>query len=230
MSIAENLEQVRAEVSEAAQRSGRTADDVTLIAVSKTWPVEIIEEAVAAGHRVFGENKVQEVVEKVPAMRGDLDWHLIGHLQKNKTRKVLPFCGMIETLDSLALAQQVNRIAGELALRPRVLLQVNVSEDEAKFGFSESEIRESLDKIRACENLQVEGLMRIPAFREDPEEVRPDFAKLRELRDSLAAESGLALAHLSMGMSHDFPVAIGEGATYVRVGSSIFGQRNYSKK
>lgn len=230
MSIAENLEEVRSTIAEAEKHSGRSPRAVTLVAVSKTWPVETIEEAVAAGQRIFGENKVQEVLAKVPAMQDDLRWHLIGHLQKNKTRKILPLCSLIESVDSIELARQSDRIAGELELQASVLIQVNVSEDEAKFGFSIEETRGQWAELLELPNLKIRGLMTVPAFDADPEKVRPDFAKLRELRDSLEEEFGSKLPELSMGMSHDFPVAIEEGATLVRVGSSIFGQRDYGNK
>lgn len=232
MSIADNLKEVQARVAEAAQASGRDAASVTLVAVSKTWPVEVIQEAVAAGQRVFGENKVQEILAKAPAMGADLAgpdlaWHLIGHLQKNKIRKVLPFCSCIHSLDSLALAEQVDRIAGESGRRVPVLMQVNVSEDEAKFGFSAETVRRGFGELLGLEHLEIGGLMTVPAYDPDPEAVRPDFARLREVRDALAQEFGRALPELSMGMSHDFAVAIEEGATLVRVGSSIFGKRDY---
>ncbi|MDF1826017.1 MAG: YggS family pyridoxal phosphate-dependent enzyme [Verrucomicrobiales bacterium] len=227
MSIAENLERVRAEVAGASLKSGRSPDAVTLIAVSKTWPVEVIEQAVAAGQKIFGENKVQELLAKVPAMADDMEWHLIGHLQKNKTRKVLPLCSSVHTVDSVELAQQMNRIAGELELKPSVLVQVNVSGDEAKFGFPAAGVREVWESLLELDQLKIEGLMTVPAFNSDPEAVRPDFARLRDIRDSLVEEFGRKLPELSMGMSHDFVVAIEEGATLVRVGSSIFGKRDY---
>ena len=227
MSIQKNLDTVRGEIREAEQASGRPEGSVTLVAVSKTWPVAVIEEAVAAGQRIFGENKVQEIVAKVPAMRDDLQWHLIGHLQKNKTRKVLPLCSLIESIDSIELAQQADRIAGEMEVRPSVLIQVNVSEDGAKFGFSIDEVWRHWSSLLALKNLTVKGLMTVPAFQPDPELVRPDFAKLRELRGALADEFGEEIPELSMGMSHDYRVAIEEGATLVRVGSSIFGKRDY---
>lgn len=228
MSIAENLERVRAQISEAAKKAGRSIGEVTLVAVSKTWPVENIAEAVNAGQFVFGENKVQELLEKVPKMPSELDWHLIGHLQSNKTRKVLPLCAMIHSVDSVKLAQQIDRIAGELELRPKVLLQVNVANDDAKFGFPVGMVKEEIEGLLELENVSIEGLMTVPAYEEDPEDVRPFFARLRVLRDEIEGVSGKRLPVLSMGMSHDFVVAIEEGATHVRVGSSIFGARDYS--
>jgi len=228
MSVAENLERVRSRIADAAKNSGRPEDDVTLVAVSKTWPVEPIRDVFDAGQRVFGENKVQEILEKVDPLPDEIDWHLIGHLQKNKTRKVLPHCACIHSVDSPGLAEQIGRIAGELGLVPRILIQVNVASDDAKFGFPVGVVRERFADILAIENLEVAGLMTVPSYDADPEKVRPFFAKLRELRDGLASEHGVALSELSMGMSHDFEVAIEEGATLVRVGSAIFGERNYA--
>ncbi|MDF1657032.1 MAG: YggS family pyridoxal phosphate-dependent enzyme [Verrucomicrobiales bacterium] len=227
MSIQENLEAVHSRIADAEKVSGREPGSATLVAVSKTWPVEVIQEAVAAGQKVFGENKVQEILAKVPAMVDDLEWHLIGHLQKNKTRKILPLCASIHSLDSIELAQQMNRIAGELEMKAKVLVQVNVSGDEAKFGFSPEAAREHWESLLGLEHLKIGGLMTVPAFNPDPEVVRPDFARLRELRDALVVEFGATLPELSMGMSHDFAVAIEEGASLVRVGSSIFGKRDY---
>ena len=229
-SIAENLEIVRARIAAAAERSGRTSNEVTLVAVSKTFPAGIVEEAVAAGQTVFGENKVQEGIAKVPALPNHLEWHLIGHLQKNKIRKALPLFGWIETIDSLGRARDIDRIAGELKLCPSVLLQVNISQDNAKFGLSVDQVQDNLNEMLQLENLKIRGLMTIPQFEPDPEDSREYFSALRELRDRLAAGAGADLPDLSMGMSHDFEVAIEEGATFVRVGSSIFGQRNVGNR
>jgi pyridoxal phosphate enzyme (YggS family) len=216
MSIAENLKIVQA-----------AAAPATLVAVSKTWPADYIQEAYDAGQRIFGENKVQEILEKARVLPQDIEWHLIGHLQKNKIRKVIPHCAMIHSADSLALAGQISRIAGELEIVSSILLQVNISDDDAKFGFTSDKLREAFDELKALPHLQIDGLMTVPKFDADPEQVRPAFAALRELRDELASEHDLALPHLSMGMSHDAKVAVEEGATLVRVGSSIFGKRDY---
>jgi len=202
---------------------------VTLVAVSKTWPAAVVREAVDAGQRVFGENKVQELLGKAPELPDDLEWHLIGHLQKNKARKVVSVAAATVRLDSVDLAQRLDRIAGEEGLEPRVFVQVNVSGDDAKFGFAPDELAPALEEMLPLEHLRIEGLMTVPAYDPDPERVRPHFARLRELRDELAERLGRPLPGLSMGMSHDFPVAIEEGATLVRVGSSIFGQRDYSQ-
>lgn len=227
MSIANNLKSVLQQIETAAKKSGRDPKNVQLVAVSKTWPVEFIQEAVDAGQIIFGENKVQELLNKIPQMSEKIQWHLIGHLQKNKIRKVLPLCTCIHSIDSLTLAQRVDRISGELNLNRDILLQVNVSDDSAKFGFSLDEIREQFAELLKLEHLQINGLMTVPAFDPDPEKTRPHFAHLRKLRDELAAEFDHPLPHLSMGMSHDFETAIEEGATLVRVGSSIFGKRTY---
>lgn len=229
MSIGRNLEEVKRAVRKAAESAGRDPSGVRLVAVSKTWPAERISEAVAAGQVIFGENKAQELLEKVPRLPARLEWHLIGTLQKNKVRKVLPHCAMIHSIDSLSLAERVDRIAGEEGLQPRILLQVNVAGDEAKSGFSVREIREQFARIQELRRVRVEGFMTVPPYSDDLEEVRLHFARLRDLRDELADQSGSALAELSMGMSHDFRVAIEEGATLVRVGSSIFGKRDYTR-
>ncbi|MEM9281097.1 MAG: YggS family pyridoxal phosphate-dependent enzyme [Verrucomicrobiota bacterium] len=226
--IGANLASIQSRISAAATRAGRSSDEITLIAVSKTWPIEVIERAAAAGQLVFGENKVQEVTVKSPAMSEALEWHFIGHLQKNKVRKVLECCPWIHSIDSLELAERVDRIAADRGVRPKGLLQVNVAGDEAKFGLSMEEARALIPAMMALPQLELCGLMTVPEFDPDPEKTRPHFARLRELRDSLASEFGVAFPELSMGMSHDFEVAIEEGATFVRVGSSIFGQRDYA--
>lgn len=223
--IAENFEAVRQRIATACERSGRSADSVSLLAVSKTFPAETVRAAVEAGQILFGENRVQEAVGKIPQLPEKLEWHLIGHLQKNKIRKALPLFPVIHSIDSLELAQQVDRIAGELGLFPKVYLQVNIADDSAKFGFSESQIAEQLDTLLDLERLEIQGLMTIPAFTPEAEDGRRFFLGLRELRDQLEASAGIPLPGLSMGMSHDFEVAIEEGATIVRVGSSLFGKR-----
>lgn len=224
MSIAENLAEVRSRIA-AAGRAGRATDDVTLVAVSKTFSAEVVREAVAAGQTVFGENKVQEGLVKIPELPDRLEWHLIGHLQSNKIRKALAVFPWIETVDSLERAEQIERVADEEGLFPKALLQVNVADDSAKFGFSVEAARRDLDALLELERVEIRGLMTIPAFDPDPEKSRPHFAALRELRDELAAAAGIPLPDLSMGMSHDYEVAVEEGATFVRVGSAIFGER-----
>jgi pyridoxal phosphate enzyme (YggS family) len=224
-SIAENLQAIRHRVHEAAVRSGRAAESVELLAVSKTHPVETIQQAVEAGQLRFGENRVQEILLKQPQLPGKLQWHLIGPLQSNKVRKILPCVEMIHAVDSLDIARDINRIAGELGLHPRVLIEINLATESTKHGFNVTQIREQLESLYALDRHYIQGVMCIPPFDPVPEKTRPYFAKLRELRDDLEKLGGAPLPQLSMGMSHDFETAIEEGSTIVRVGSAIFGSR-----
>lgn len=219
-SIAERLADIRAQISAAAVAAGRDPAEVYLCAVSKTFPATAVQEALAAGQTLFGENRVQEALEKIPLVTG-ARWHLIGHLQSNKVRKILPLVEMIHSVDSAALARDISRIAVDLGLRRRVLLQVNVASDDAKFGFTVADVRAVLPELLALPGIEIAGLMTIPPQEGDP---RPHFAALRRLREELATPAH-PLAELSMGMSGDFPDAIAEGATIVRVGSAIFGGR-----
>lgn len=223
--LAERLHEIRHRVAAAAVRSGRTAEDVELLAVSKTFPPELIAEAAQAGQRLFGESRAQECLEKIPALSPRLRWHFIGHLQSNKVRKVLPLCEAFHSVDSTALALDFERIAGEEGCRPQIYLQVNVAGDDRKFGFTAESVRREIEPLLALKRVAVVGLMTIPPLVEDPELSRIHFAALRKLRDRLADDSGTPLPGLSMGMSGDYETAIGEGATIVRVGSVIFGAR-----
>jgi len=223
--LAERLEAIHSRIADACARAGRKADEVELVAVSKTHPAEAVREAYDAGQIVFGENRVQELVAKSPLLPSAVRWHLIGHLQKNKIRKVLPLCELIHGVDSLELAVEMDRIAAECGLFPKVLLEVNVSGEGTKFGFVPEVLASQLEQLLVLPRLQVEGLMTIAPFVEKAEEARPFFANLRALRDKLASVGGAPLPVLSMGMSGDFEVAIEEGATLVRVGSAIFGSR-----
>lgn len=223
--IAANLASVRERVEEAALRSGRDRDSVELLVVSKTWPAEIVGEVVDAGQRVLGENKVQEAEAKIPLLSSSLSWHLIGSLQRNKVRKALPLFDVLHGITSLKLAEAVNRVSQELGLHPKGYLQVNIGEEESKSGFTLDEIRSSLKELLLLERLDLMGLMMIPPIETEPEKSRQWFVKLRELRDELQEQEGVPLPGLSMGMSSDFEMAIEEGSTIVRVGSSIFGPR-----
>jgi len=220
--IGTNLEIVREQIAVAAARSGRSVD---LLVVSKTWPAEVVRGAVEAGQRLFGENRLQEGEEKIPALPDGLEWHFIGGLQRNKVRKVLPLFSVVHSLSSMKLVRHADRIAGELGLKPKVFLEVNIGGEENKHGFSPDEIRENIEGVLGLGNMSLQGLMCIPPRVENPEEARPWFAKVRELREELEACGGIELPGLSMGMSGDFEVAIEEGATIVRVGSAIFGPR-----
>lgn len=225
MTLAERLQEIGERLNGAAQKAGRRPDEVELMAVSKTFPVEAVQEAVEAGQTLFGENRVQEVLSKIPALPGNLRWHLIGHLQSNKVRKILPHIEAIQSIDSLDLARHVNRIAGELQLTAKVYLEVNIGDEASKHGFAPAELQAQMEQLVELDRLTIQGLMGIPPFEPDPESTRPSFSALRELRDDLHVRSGLPLSGLSMGMSHDFEIAIQEGSTLVRVGSAIFGAR-----
>jgi pyridoxal phosphate enzyme (YggS family) len=223
--IPDNLAKVRRAISEAERAAGRPDGSVQLVAVTKTHSVDVIQEAIDAGHLIFGENRVQEARAKIPELSSRVQWHLIGHLQSNKVRVALPLFQLVHGVDSVELLADIDRIAAELGLFPRVLLQVNVAGEASKFGFSPAKLVEQVETIAACERANIEGLMTIPPLAPSAEHSRPYFVALRELRDRLARESGFALPELSMGMSGDYRVAIAEGATIVRVGTAIFGER-----
>ncbi|MFO1485693.1 MAG: YggS family pyridoxal phosphate-dependent enzyme [Verrucomicrobiaceae bacterium] len=223
--IHDRLQAIHEGIAAAATRAGRDPASIELLAVSKTFPVEVIREAMDAGQLLFGENKVQELLAKVPQLPAKLQWHLIGHLQSNKVRKVLPQVKFIHSIDSLDLARDVDRIAAELGLYPKVYLEINLAAEGSKHGFSPEKVRSSLEDLYSLRRLEIQGLMCIPPFDAEASKSRPYFVQLRELRDELEKIGGGPLPLLSMGMSHDFEIAIEEGATIVRVGSAIFGDR-----
>ncbi len=225
-SVAERLEAIVSAVTAAAQRAGRTAADIELVAVSKTHPPEAVMEALHAGQVLFGESRVQEARAKIPLVSGRARWHFIGHLQRNKIRQALPLFELFHGVDSLETARDIQRIATEESQRPTVLLEVKLSEESQKFGFTPDQLREQMEELLALDRLTIGGLMCIPPPQPKAEEMRPFFAKLRELRDRLQTECRVGLPQLSMGMSSDFPIAIEEGATLVRVGTAIFGDRS----
>ena len=225
MFVAENLERVRGQITQAAAKAGRSANDVELVAITKTHPAEKVREAVEAGHTLFGESRVQEARAKIPELPSNLRWHFVGHLQKNKIRHALPLFELFHGVDSLALAQEINRIAAEEGMHPRILLEINVAEEGSKFGFKPESLRAEMESLLTLPRLSIEGLMCIPPLADEAEASRKYFVQLRELRDSLEKEFDLTLPHLSMGMTNDFPVAVEEGATLVRVGTAIFGER-----
>jgi hypothetical protein len=216
MSIESNIRELEKRLARAAERSGRSPDEITLVAVTKTVPPQLIQEAFQVGIRHFGENRLQEAKEKIPQL-GDLQphptWHLVGHLQTNKVKAAVEIFDLIESVDSVRLAELLNsRIQGKLP----ILLQVNVADEASKFGFAPAELPSALARINQLTNLEVKGLMTIAPLVDHPEEVRPIFRELRQLRDALGLE------HLSMGMTDDFEVAVDEGATIVRIGRAIF--------
>lgn len=225
--LSDRLQAIRDRIAAAAQRCGRDPASIELLAVSKTFPVEAIREAMDAEQLLFGENKVQEILAKAPLLPANLHWHLIGHLQSNKVRKVLPHVKAIHSIGSLDLARDVDRIAGELGLFPQVYIEVNLAAESSKHGFSAEQLRASLEALYALKRLEIQGLMCIPPFDDDAEKSRSYFVQLRTLRDEIEQRGGAPLPRLSMGMSHDFDIAIEEGATIVRVGSAIFGGRTY---
>jgi pyridoxal phosphate enzyme (YggS family) len=229
-SIAENLERVREQIAQAATKSGRSVDDVDLVAISKTHEAAKVREAVEASQILFGESRIQEARVKIPELPSNLHWHFVGHLQKNKIRHALPLFELIHGIDSLALAQDMNRISEEEGLHPRVLLEVNVAGEGSKFGFEPEKLRAEMESLLAFSRLSILGLMCIPPIADEAEASRKYFVKLRGLRDSLQTEFRVDLAQLSMGMTQDYAVAVEEGATLVRVGTAIFGERTKPKR
>ena len=224
--IAERLESVEHRIQEACRACGRAREDVRLVAVSKKKEAALIAEALEAGQMVFGENRVQEVMAKQPELPSAIQWHLIGHLQSNKVRAAL-HCEFdcIHSVDSEKLLRALNREAAGQGRVQTVFLQVNVSGEGSKFGIQPAELELLLEASTTLHHVDIQGLMTLPPFAEDPEKAAPHFARLRRLRDEAAARTGFALPELSMGMSHDLEVAVREGATLVRVGTDIFGAR-----
>jgi pyridoxal phosphate enzyme (YggS family) len=223
--IAANLERVASQIAAAAAKSGRSPNEIELIAVSKTHPAEKVQAAVEAGQTLFGESRVQEARAKIPLLPSRLRWHFIGHLQKNKIRHALPLFELFHSVDSLTLAENMQRLADEDGMRPRVLLEVNVAGEASKHGFAPEALRRDLEALLSLGRLTIEGLMTIPPLAPEAEASRRFFVALRELRDGLETEFNLRLPQLSIGMSGDYAIAIEEGATMVRVGTAIFGDR-----
>ena len=229
-SIAENLERVYEQIAQAASKVGHAAQEIELVAITKTHPAEKVREAIEAGQTLFGESRVQEARAKIPELPSNLHWHFVGHLQKNKIRHALPLFEMIHSVDSLALAQEVDRIADEDGMHPRILLEVNVSGEGSKFGLTPEAVRVEMESLLALPRLSIEGLMTIPPLSAEAEDSRKFFAQLRRLRDALEKEFDVRLVHLSMGMTNDFVTAVEEGATLVRIGTAIFGERSKKQK
>jgi hypothetical protein len=231
MPVADNINAIRERISRAATRVGRDPDSITLLAVSKTVEPERIREAYSAGLRVFGENRVQEFESKSAALSElkDAQWHLIGHLQSNKARKAAELFQAVDSVDSLRLAEKLNQSAAEANKKLELLIEIKVGQEESKAGIllDSPELDALLQAAPQLANLQIRGLMTVPPFADDPEGARPYFRLLRDLRDQTAARKlpGIQMDVLSMGMSHDFEVAIAEGSTCVRVGTAIFGAR-----
>ena len=231
--IKENIKFVQNQIDRACERSGRDCKDVVLIAVSKTKPVELIREIMETGTKDFGENKVQEMCNKIEEIKEPLNWHLIGHLQRNKVKYIVDKACLIHSVDSLRLAEEIQKEAVKKGVdKVPVLIEVNMAQEDSKDGIDASETEALVRAIAELPNLQVRGLMTIAPFVDDPEENRVHFQAMRNLRDQLKAKNipGVEMTELSMGMTNDFEVAIEEGATMVRVGTAIFGERNYAVK
>jgi PLP dependent protein len=230
VSIADNIGKVRERMAQAALQAGRKPEEVRLIAVSKTKPAAAIAEAFASGQQLFGENYVQELVAKAAELPEEISWHFIGHLQSNKVRQIAGLVQMIHSVDRMSLAQEIDRQWGALGKRCEVLVQVNISKEATKSGATSEEAVKLVREISALPHLRVVGLMTMPPFFDDPEAARPYFRALKELAGEVEAAliPGVEMRELSMGMSGDFEAAIAEGATLVRVGSALFGERQYS--
>ena len=230
--IRENIASVEERICRACERAGRDRKDVHLICVTKTKPVEMLREAYDAGQRDFGENRVQEICRKKPELPGDLRWHMIGHLQRNKVKYIVDKVSMIHSVDSLRLAEEISAQAIKKNVEVDILVEVNVAQEESKFGTFTSEAVLLVEEISKLPGLHVKGLMTIAPFVEDPEENREYFRKLKQLSVDIAAKNidNISMNVLSMGMTGDYVVAVEEGASCVRVGTGIFGERNYNKE
>lgn len=228
--LAENLQQVNANIEKACAAVGRAPSEITLVAVSKTKPVSMLQEAYDAGARVFGENKVQEIMDKYDQLPSDIQWHMIGHLQRNKVKYIIDKVAMIHSVDSLRLAQTIEQEAAKKDLVMPILLEVNVAEEDTKFGLKVEEVLPLLEQISSFSHIQVKGLMTIAPFVENPEENREVFRTLKKLSVDISAKNinNVTMSVLSMGMTGDYQVAVQEGSTMVRVGTGIFGERNYT--
>ena len=228
--VAENLEQVRKNIELACKEAGRDPKEVTLISVSKTKPVSMLQEAYDAGSRDFGENKVQEIMDKVPQLPSDIRWHMIGHLQRNKVKYIVDKVALIHSVDSLRLAETIEHEAAKHNVTIPVLIEVNVAHEESKFGLKTEEVLSLVESVAVFPHIHIEGLMTIAPYVEDPEENRGIFRQLKKLSVDIAAKNinNVNMSVLSMVMTGDYQVAVQEGATMVRVGTGIFGERNYA--
>src|SRR5262245_28648009 len=225
MGLPENFDSISERIHAACQRSGRDANTATLLAVTKGQPPEAVSKAIGLGIRLFGENKVQEAKAKIPLCAGSARWHMIGHLQTNKCRDAVELFEMVQSVDSLHVADELNRRAEQASKRLPILLEVNLAGEASKFGYKPGQLTAELERLNALPRLEIHGLMTVPPWTADPEKVRPVFRQLRALKEHCEQILGAPLAHLSMGMSGDFEVAIEEGATFIRIGTALFGPR-----
>lgn len=230
--LSDNLQKVRSNIINSCEAVGRNPDEVTLIAVSKTKPVEILQEAYDAGARIFGENKVQEILDKYDQLPSDIQWHMIGHLQRNKVKYIIDKVAMIHSVDSLRLAETIEQEAAKKDIVMPVLLEVNVAEEESKFGLKLKEVLPLVEEINHFSHVQIMGLMTIAPFTLNPEDNRKVFRALKKLSVDISEKNinNVNMSVLSMGMTGDYEVAVQEGSTMVRVGTGIFGERDYSTR
>jgi hypothetical protein len=229
VNLADNLEKVQQRIRAACDRADREANSVTLLAVTKSHPPEMVSAAAKLGLTFFGENKVQEAKAKIPQCPGKLRWHFIGHLQSNKCRDAVELFKMIQSVDSLPLAQEINKRAEQAARTMPVLIEVNVAGEASKFGYRPEQLLAELKELNALPRIEIHGLMTVPPWSAEAEKARPHFRRLRELKERAEAVLGAPLPHLSMGMSGDFEIAIEEGATMVRIGTALFGPRTKAR-
>ena len=230
MDLAGNWQKVEERIQAACKRSNRNRSEVLLVAVSKGHSPDTVRAAADLGHTLFGENKVQEAKAKIPLCPGRLHWHMIGHLQSNKCRDAVYFFEMIESVDSLAIAQEVSKAAQKWGKTMPILLEVNIAGEASKFGFKPDQVLAELEQINALPRIEIHGLMTMAPWTPEPEKVRPVFQELRELKQRCEEKFGAPLPHLSMGMSGDFEIGIEEGATIVRIGTALFGPRKSTRK
>lgn len=227
--VVQRLAAVHTTMQHAAHLAGRNPEEVRLVAVSKTHGADMVRAVADAGQKIFGESRVQEGAAKIPCCPGSLEWHFIGHLQKNKIRKALLLFDYFHGIDSLELAEELNRIADEIGQHPRILLEVNTSGESSKFGFQPAQVLAQIEDLLALPRLEILGFMTMAPITTKPEMARPYFASLRKLRDQVEQVAGISLPELSMGMSGDYEQAILEGSTLVRVGSALFGERGKAR-
>lgn len=228
--IKENIQNIQLKINEAAQRAGRDPKDIQLIAVSKTYPVSAIEEAIANGCSSFGENKVQELMQKIPCLPKDVQWHLIGHLQTNKVKYIVDQVAMIHSVDTLKLAQEIEIQAKKKNVKVNILIEVNVANESSKYGVKVEETLNLIKEISTLSHVKVKGLMTVAPFVNNPEKNRKIFRKLYQLSVDIKKQNidNIDIEVLSMGMSNDYEIAIQEGATMIRIGTALFGQRDYT--
>jgi len=228
--LSDNLHEVQENIRKACERSGRNPEDVTLIAVSKTKPVSDIEQIYAAGIREFGENKVQEMNDKQKVLPSDINWHMIGHLQRNKVKYIVDNVAMIHSVDSVRLAEEISKEAVKKNVAVDILVEVNVAKEESKFGLYTEDVRQFVEQISKLPGINIKGLMTSAPFVDNPEDNRQYFKKLKDLSVDINAKNidNVHMDFLSMGMTNDYVVAVEEGATHVRVGTAIFGHRDYN--